>query len=66
MDRIDTPIVVLETALPVKFAATMVEAVGIVPPVPERFVGIMDAPHRVVSLPNDAEAVKAYIVDQLS
>ena len=60
-DRVTAPIVVLETALPVKFAETIVEAIGTAPQRPDRFVGIEDAPRRVVELPNDAEAVKRYI-----
>ncbi|MDH6595070.1 threonine synthase [Variovorax sp. TBS-050B] len=55
------PMVVLETALPIKFAATLVEALGHEPARPERFEGIESQPKRVVKLPADAEAVKAYI-----
>ncbi|MGV0373099.1 threonine synthase [Corynebacterium pilbarense] len=61
--EVDTPIVVLETALPVKFADTITEAIGEAPEVPERFAGIMDAERHVTDLPNDAEAVKAFIAD---
>lgn len=32
---------------------------------PERFAGIMDAERHVVDLPNDAEAVKAFIADAI-
>lgn len=53
--------IVLETALPIKFAATIVEALGHEPPRPARFEGIEALPKRVVKLPCDAEAVKAYI-----
>ncbi len=55
------PMVVLETALPIKFAATLVEALGHEPARPERFEGIEALPKRVVRLPADVEAVKAYI-----
>jgi len=55
------PMVVLETALPIKFAATLVEALGHEPARPVRFEGIEALPKRVVKLPADAEAVKAYI-----
>jgi threonine synthase len=55
------PMVVLETALPIKFAATIVEALGHEPDRPVRFEGIEALPKRVVKLPADAEAVKAYI-----
>ncbi|WBT08070.1 threonine synthase [Corynebacterium sp. SCR221107] len=64
-DKVDTPIVVLETALPVKFADTIKEATGHLPPVPERFAGIMDAPRQVFDLPNDAEVVKAFIAQHI-
>ena len=62
--RVATPIVVLETALPVKFAQTIIEAIGQAPATPERFVGIEDAPRHVVDLPNDAQAIKDYIEQQ--
>jgi threonine synthase len=55
------PMIVLETALPIKFAETIVEALGREPERPARFQGIEDLPRRVVKLPADAEAVKAYI-----
>jgi len=55
------PMVVLETALPIKFAASIVEALGHEPDRPERFVGIESLPKRVTRLPSDVEAVKRYI-----
>jgi threonine synthase len=55
------PMVVLETALPIKFAETLVEALGEEPARPKKFEGIEALPKRVVKLPADAEAVKAYI-----
>ena len=55
------PMIVLETALPIKFAETIVEALGHPPARPARFEGIEALPKRVVKLPADAEAVKAYI-----
>ncbi|MCP1386776.1 threonine synthase [Corynebacterium sp. TA-R-1] len=64
-DQVTTPIVVLETALPVKFADTIVEAIGEAPAIPERFAGIMDAERHVADLPNDAKAVQAFIVDAI-
>ena len=63
--EVDTPIVVLETALPVKFADTIREALGRDPEVPERFAGVMDAGRHVADLPNDADAVKAFIADAI-
>ena len=58
--------IVLETALPVKFAATIVEAIGLVPPVPERFRGIEDLPRHVVEVPGTASAVRALIEERSS
>ncbi|HCN39579.1 threonine synthase [Rothia sp. (in: high G+C Gram-positive bacteria)] len=59
--EIDTPIICLETALPVKFAETIAEATGSEPEIPARFEGIMEAERHVLDLPNDAEAVKNLI-----
>lgn len=60
---VEAPVVVLETALPVKFAETIQEALGFTPETPERFKGIEDAGRHVVDMPNDAEAVKKLISD---
>ncbi len=57
----DVPMVVLETALPVKFAETIVEALGREPERPARFDGIEALPKRVHVMPADAQQVKAYI-----
>ena len=56
------PMVVLETALPIKFAASIVEALGQEPERPKQFDGIESLPKRVVPLPADVAAVQAYIV----
>ena len=55
------PMIVLETALPIKFAATIVEALGREPDRPARFEGIENLPKRVTVLPADVQAVKAFI-----
>ena len=55
------PMVVLETALPIKFAATIVEALGHEPERPARFEGIEQLPKRVTVLPADAAQVKQFI-----
>ncbi|KAF1045834.1 threonine synthase [Xylophilus sp.] len=55
------PMIVLETALPIKFAATIVEALGREPERPARFDGIEDLPRRVSVVPADADVVKKYI-----
>ncbi|MGD9774163.1 threonine synthase [Diaphorobacter sp.] len=55
------PMIVLETALPIKFAETIQEALGRAPERPARFEGIEQLPKRVQLLPADVERVKAYI-----
>lgn len=65
-DDTDTPIVALETALPVKFSETIVEATGQEPETPERFADVMDAGRFVTDLPNDAEKVKGFIADSIA
>ncbi|MEK9803222.1 MAG: threonine synthase [Curvibacter sp.] len=55
------PMIVLETALPIKFAATIVEALGREPERPAKFIGIEDLPKRVTVLPADVQVVKDYI-----
>ena len=62
---VDTPIICLETALPVKFAETIKEAIGSEPEVPERFAEILEAERHVTDLPNDAAAVKDYITQYI-
>lgn len=59
----EVPMIVLETALPVKFAAAIKEALGREPDRPERFKGIEELPRRVKVLPADAQAVKNYIAE---
>ncbi|HSV35406.1 MAG TPA: threonine synthase, partial [Ramlibacter sp.] len=55
------PMIVLETALPIKFAATIVEALGREPDRPAKFEGIENLPKRVTDVPADAGAVKNFI-----
>jgi threonine synthase len=57
-----TPMVVLETALPIKFASTIVEALGRAPELPPKFAGIENLPKRVQVMDADVQAIKAYIV----
>ncbi len=56
------PMIVLETALPIKFAATIVEALGREPDRPAKFIGIEALPKRVVNMPADVAQIKAFIV----
>jgi threonine synthase len=55
------PTIVLETALPIKFAATIVEALGREPDRPAKYAGIEALPRRVTVLPADVQRVKDYI-----
>ncbi|MEO7151815.1 MAG: threonine synthase [Burkholderiaceae bacterium] len=57
------PMIVLETALPVKFAQTIVEAVGRQPEAPAALRGIEALPKRFRVMPADAEVVKAYLAE---
>lgn len=64
-EQVDTPIVCLETALPVKFAETIQESIGEEPPVPERFREILAGPRIVQDLPNNADEVKRFIAQAI-
>ena len=55
------PMIVLETALPIKFAATIVEALGQEPHRPAKFEGIEALPKRVLVMKADLAQIKAYI-----
>ena len=55
------PMLVLETALPAKFAATIREALGREPERPRGLEGIEELPKRFTVMPPSAQAVKDYI-----
>jgi threonine synthase len=55
------PMLVLETALPIKFASTIEEALGKPPQRPPGFDGLEDKPRRLRVMPADVARVKAYI-----
>ena len=55
------PMIVLETAQPAKFAATIREALGREPARPPSFEGIEALPKRFTVLPADVDAVKRYL-----
>jgi threonine synthase len=57
------PMIVLETALPAKFAETIREALGREPERPAGLQGIEALPKRFVVVPPDAACVKAYIAE---
>lgn len=56
-----TPLICLETALPAKFSATIVEALGREPERPARFAGLERLAQRVEVMAPDAAALKRYI-----
>ncbi len=60
--QVGTPMVVLETALPIKFASTIVEALGREPSRPSAFEGIESLPKKVIEMGVDVQAVKDFMV----
>jgi len=60
------PMICLETALPVKFEDTIVEALGMPPPRPERFRDIEGRPQKVTVMDSDIEQVKQFIRDRVA
>ncbi|MBC7780167.1 MAG: threonine synthase [Proteobacteria bacterium] len=58
------PVVCLETALPAKFEATIVEALGRVPERPLGFANIESLPKRFEVMDADTEAVKRFIAER--
>ncbi len=59
----DVPMIVLETALPAKFAATIEEALGRAPTRPAALVGLEALPKRFTVMAADTARVKAYITE---
>jgi threonine synthase len=59
------PMLVLETALPAKFAETIVEALGRQPERPAALEGIEKLPRRFEVMPADAERIKRYITEHV-
>ncbi|CAN4269799.1 ThrC Threonine synthase [Methylophilaceae bacterium] len=58
----NTPMVVLETALPAKFEDALVEALGEIPPRPECLKGIELLPQKFKVMDVDVAAIKDFIV----
>jgi len=57
----NVPMLVLETALPAKFAATIQQAIGQLPPVPQHLRDLHKLPQRVQQMDNDAAQVGNYV-----
>ncbi len=55
------PLVCLETALPIKFEETILEALGRKPTCPAGLQGLEDRPQHVTVMPPDVNRVKAFI-----
>ncbi len=55
------PLICIETALPVKFATTIREALGREPPRPAKYETLETLPQRFATMAVDAPAVKTYI-----
>ena len=58
-----TPMIVLETALPAKFNATVREAIGRDAPRPARLDGLEALPRRFTTMPVDVARLKAFIAE---
>ena len=59
---INTPMLVLETALPAKFEDAIVEALGTIPPRPDSLKGIEDLPQKFTVMDVSNSAIKDFIV----
>ena len=62
----DIPMLVLETALPIKFEETILEALGRPAECPPAFTNIKSLPQRVEFIPADVQVVKQFITKNLS
>ena len=61
--RVKTPLVVVETAQPAKFADTIREALGFEAPVPKGYEQIENLPEHTTRIENSAELVKEFIAE---
>ncbi|MCL2830906.1 MAG: threonine synthase [Betaproteobacteria bacterium] len=57
----EIPLIVLETAQPAKFAATIAQATGQTPPLPADLANLESLPQRVSIIPAEVAAVKEFI-----
>jgi threonine synthase len=57
------PMIVLETALPAKFAETIVEATGRQPGRPAKLEGIEALPKRFTVVPASVDVIKAFVAE---
>ncbi|MDO8438354.1 MAG: threonine synthase [Nitrosomonadaceae bacterium] len=59
------PLICLETALPVKFSESIIEAIGQEPERPPGYENLENLPQRYVVMDADTDAVKAFIAEQV-
>jgi len=57
--------VILETASPAKFGSTVTDAIGREPPIPARLEEVLRLPDQAVSMENDYEKFKAWLLANL-
>ena len=57
----NVPMLCLETALPCKFESAIHDALGIVPPRPDKFIGLEARPQRFTETEATPEAVRSYL-----
>jgi threonine synthase len=55
------PTITLATAHPAKFPDAVAKATGVEPPLPEHLADLMQRTERIVDLPNDLQAVEAFV-----
>jgi threonine synthase len=55
------PTITLATAHPAKFPDAVKKATGVEPPLPEHLSDLMERAERIVDLPNDLQAVEAFV-----
>jgi threonine synthase len=58
------PIVTLATAHPAKFPAAVAAATGVTPSLPPHLADLMERVEHMDKLPNDQEAVEAFVVSK--
>ena len=62
----DVPMLVLETALPIKFSETIHAAIGVEPQCPEAFSELQSLPQFVSVMPADLASLKNFLVTRLN
>ena len=63
--KMDDNVIVLGTAHPSKFSNVVKEQTGIKPDLPENLKYILSKKEKIITLPNDIEKVKKYILDKV-